>query len=184
MLQADWVTMNYVPFGEKALSMVVNLYQQTAHDLSVIQFSILHNIIEVCYSLPVSVLCEVYYSTNAAVVCLLVGLFVCFCLSRMWLLLFSLNQALWITSVVQSGLFTWWNSSHFMIVTQLKDSLTTLWWQSYLPDYLKLIFTHKTHILPVPSSCGYFTWAALFFTEVPVQLDMKYEFLLYQFINL
>jgi hypothetical protein len=47
VLQADLVTMNYVPFGEKALTMVVNLYQQTAHDMSVIQFNILHNIIEV-----------------------------------------------------------------------------------------------------------------------------------------
>lgn len=69
VLQADWVTMNYVPFGEKALTMVVNLYQQTAHDMSVIQFNILHNIIEVCYSLLVSILCKVNYSTNP-VVCL------------------------------------------------------------------------------------------------------------------
>lgn len=43
---ADWITMNYVPFGEKALSMVVNLYQETAHDMYVIQFNILHNIVE------------------------------------------------------------------------------------------------------------------------------------------
>jgi len=76
VLQADWVTMNYVPFGEKALTMVVNLYQQTAHDMSVIQFNILHNIIEVCYSLLVSMLCKVNYSTNP-VVCLLICLFLC-----------------------------------------------------------------------------------------------------------
>jgi len=129
MLQADWVTMNYVPFGEKALTMVVNLYQQTAHDMSVIQFNILHNIIEVCYSLLVSMLCTVNYITNPVV---------CFSVSMMWLPLFSLwNQAVWITSVVQSGHYTWWNSCHFMIVTQLKDSLTTLWWQAYLLDFLK-----------------------------------------------
>lgn len=81
MLQADWVTMNYVPFGEKALTMVVNLYQQTAHDMSVIQFNILHNIIEVCYSLLVSMLCTVNYITNPVV---------CFSVSMMWLPLFSL----------------------------------------------------------------------------------------------
>jgi hypothetical protein len=55
VLQADWITMNYVPFGEKALSMVVNLYQETAHDMSVIQFGILHNIIEVHHSFRVDV---------------------------------------------------------------------------------------------------------------------------------
>ena len=76
VLQADWVTMNYVPFGEKALTMVVNLYQQTAHDMSVIQFNILHNIIEVCYSLLASMLCKVNYCSNP-VVCLFVGLFLC-----------------------------------------------------------------------------------------------------------
>jgi hypothetical protein len=53
VLQADWITMNYVPFGEKALSMVVNLYQETAHDMSVIQFNILHNIVEVHHSFHV-----------------------------------------------------------------------------------------------------------------------------------
>nr|CAD7446363.1 unnamed protein product [Timema bartmani] len=30
----DWVAVNYVPFGEKALTMVVNLYQRTACDIS------------------------------------------------------------------------------------------------------------------------------------------------------
>jgi len=69
--------MNYVPFGEKALTMVVNLYQETAHDMSVIQFNILHNVIEVCYSLLVSMLCKVNYGTNP--VCLLVCLFVSLC---------------------------------------------------------------------------------------------------------
>jgi hypothetical protein len=56
VLQAEWITMNYVPFGEKALSMVVNLYQETAHDMSVIQFNILHNIIEVHHSFRIIVL--------------------------------------------------------------------------------------------------------------------------------
>nr|CAD7198374.1 unnamed protein product [Timema douglasi] len=43
--QFDWVAVNYVPFGEKALTMVVNLYQRTASDMSVIQASILYSII-------------------------------------------------------------------------------------------------------------------------------------------
>ncbi|KAK7789330.1 hypothetical protein R5R35_012807 [Gryllus longicercus] len=45
-ISTDWVTMNYVPFGEKALNMVVNLYENTAHDMSVIQANVLQNIIE------------------------------------------------------------------------------------------------------------------------------------------
>jgi hypothetical protein len=53
-----------------------------------------------------------------------------------------------------------------MIVTQLKDGLTILRWQVHLFDFLKYNFTHKTHILPVPSSWGHFTWAAFFFTVV------------------
>jgi hypothetical protein len=56
VLQADWITMNYVPFGEKALSMVVTLYQETARDMSVIQFNILHSIVEVHHSFRVNVL--------------------------------------------------------------------------------------------------------------------------------
>jgi hypothetical protein len=61
VLQADWITMNYVPFGEKALSMVVNLYQETAHDMSVIQFNILHNIVEVHHSFRVDVLYQLLF---------------------------------------------------------------------------------------------------------------------------
>lgn len=38
--------MNYVPFGEKALSMVVNLYQKTAHEMAVIDGQVLKHIIE------------------------------------------------------------------------------------------------------------------------------------------
>lgn len=38
--------MNYVPFGEKALSMVVSLYQKTADDMAVIEGQILQSIIE------------------------------------------------------------------------------------------------------------------------------------------
>ncbi|KAG5311481.1 MON2 protein, partial [Acromyrmex insinuator] len=45
-VSADWITMNYVPFGEKALSMVVNLYQKTAHEMAVIDGQVLKYIIE------------------------------------------------------------------------------------------------------------------------------------------
>lgn len=45
--------MNYVPFGEKALSMVVNLYQKTAHESPVIEGQILRHIIEALH-LPLS----------------------------------------------------------------------------------------------------------------------------------
>ncbi|XP_055928988.1 protein MON2 homolog isoform X2 [Argiope bruennichi] len=42
----DWVTMNFVPFGEKALEMVVNAYQQTAQQSNVINSQVLHSIIK------------------------------------------------------------------------------------------------------------------------------------------
>ncbi|CAG5101303.1 Similar to mon2: Protein MON2 homolog (Drosophila melanogaster) [Cotesia congregata] len=45
-MSADWVSMNYVPFGEKALTMVVNLYQKTAAEQVVIDEEILKHIIE------------------------------------------------------------------------------------------------------------------------------------------
>lgn len=38
--------MNYVPFGEKALSMVVTLYQKTAPEMAVIDGQVLKHIIE------------------------------------------------------------------------------------------------------------------------------------------
>ncbi|KAG8230381.1 hypothetical protein J437_LFUL014167 [Ladona fulva] len=45
-LQAEWVTMNYVPFGEKSLNMTVSLYQKTAQEPAVIEGGILKEIIE------------------------------------------------------------------------------------------------------------------------------------------
>ncbi|XP_039310634.1 protein MON2 homolog isoform X8 [Solenopsis invicta] len=45
-VSADWITMNYVPFGEKALSMVVSLYQKTAHEMVVIDGQVLKHIVE------------------------------------------------------------------------------------------------------------------------------------------
>jgi len=118
VLQADWVTMNYVPFGEKALTMVVNLYQQTAQDMSVIHFNILHNIIEVCYSLLVSMLCKVNYSTNP-VVCLLV----CF---------FCVKDVASVVQSVKSGILNHFYSSvrtfHMMKLLSLHDCHTVERW--------------------------------------------------------
>jgi hypothetical protein len=42
----EWVSMNYIPFGEKALTVAVKLYQQTANDETVIDGQILHEIIK------------------------------------------------------------------------------------------------------------------------------------------
>lgn len=47
----EWVSMNYIPFGEKALSVAVKLYQVTASDGRVIEGHILHDIIK-ALSLP------------------------------------------------------------------------------------------------------------------------------------
>ncbi|KAK4313902.1 hypothetical protein Pmani_014784 [Petrolisthes manimaculis] len=43
---ADWVTMNFVPFAERALSMVVTLYQKTCAWQEVIEAHVLKNIIQ------------------------------------------------------------------------------------------------------------------------------------------
>ncbi|XP_058057960.1 protein MON2 homolog [Anopheles bellator] len=49
----EWVSMNYIPFGEKALTVAVKLYQQTAHEPTVIEGQILHEIIKALH-LPLS----------------------------------------------------------------------------------------------------------------------------------
>lgn len=49
----EWVSMNYIPFGEKALTVAVKLYQQTASEESVIEGQILHEIIK-ALQLPLS----------------------------------------------------------------------------------------------------------------------------------
>uniref|UniRef100_A0A182JBS9 Protein MON2 homolog n=1 Tax=Anopheles atroparvus TaxID=41427 RepID=A0A182JBS9_ANOAO len=49
----EWVSMNYIPFGEKALTVAVKLYQQTANDAAVIDGQILHEIIRALH-LPLS----------------------------------------------------------------------------------------------------------------------------------
>lgn len=47
----EWVSMNYIPFGEKSLTVAVKLYQQTCGDQRVIEGQILHEIIK-ALSLP------------------------------------------------------------------------------------------------------------------------------------
>ncbi|MPC32687.1 Protein MON2 [Portunus trituberculatus] len=42
----DWVTMNFVPFAERSMSMVVSLYQKTSNWQEVIEASVLKNIIQ------------------------------------------------------------------------------------------------------------------------------------------
>lgn len=49
----EWVSMNYIPFGEKALTVAVKLYQQTAAEETVVQGNILHEIIK-ALQLPLS----------------------------------------------------------------------------------------------------------------------------------
>ncbi|XP_050413409.1 protein MON2 homolog [Patella vulgata] len=44
--QVDWVTMNFVPFSEKTVDMVVDLYSASANNTSVIKAHVLHNIIK------------------------------------------------------------------------------------------------------------------------------------------
>lgn len=52
-LSADWISMNYVPFGEKALNMAIHLYENTAADITVIQANVLQSIIEALH-IPLS----------------------------------------------------------------------------------------------------------------------------------
>ncbi|XP_054718862.1 protein MON2 homolog [Uloborus diversus] len=42
----NWVAMNYVPFGEKALEMVISAYQQSAQQPNVIKAQVLHSIVK------------------------------------------------------------------------------------------------------------------------------------------
>uniref|UniRef100_A0A1B6LWA5 Protein MON2 homolog n=1 Tax=Graphocephala atropunctata TaxID=36148 RepID=A0A1B6LWA5_9HEMI len=49
LIKDDWVVMNYVPFGEKAMSLTVNLYLKTAHETPVIEGKILQSILEMLY---------------------------------------------------------------------------------------------------------------------------------------
>lgn len=65
--QAEWVALNYVPFAERSLEVVVDLYQKTACHKAVINEKVLQNIIKVVLELDsrispsvcVRVLCNV-----------------------------------------------------------------------------------------------------------------------------
>lgn len=46
-LQAEWVALNYVPFAERSLEVVVDLYHKTACHKAVINEKVLQNIIKV-----------------------------------------------------------------------------------------------------------------------------------------
>lgn len=45
--QAEWVALNYVPFAERSLEVVVDLYHKTACHKAVINEKVLQNIIKV-----------------------------------------------------------------------------------------------------------------------------------------
>ena len=59
----EWVSMNYIPFGEKALAVAIKLYQQTATDEIVIEGQILHEIIK-ALQLPLSLKYKCMSSTT------------------------------------------------------------------------------------------------------------------------
>lgn len=46
--QAEWVALNYVPFAERSLEVMVDLYHKTACHKAVINEKVLQNIIKVC----------------------------------------------------------------------------------------------------------------------------------------
>lgn len=46
-LQAEWVALNYVPFAERSLEVMVDLYHKTACHKAVINEKVLQNIIKV-----------------------------------------------------------------------------------------------------------------------------------------
>lgn len=46
--QAEWVALNYVPFAERSLEVLVDLYHKTACHKAVINEKVLQNIIKVC----------------------------------------------------------------------------------------------------------------------------------------
>lgn len=46
-LQAEWVALNYVPFAERSLEVVVDLYHKTACHKAVINEKVLQNVIKV-----------------------------------------------------------------------------------------------------------------------------------------
>ncbi|GJQ68018.1 hypothetical protein Trydic_g10661 [Trypoxylus dichotomus] len=78
-ISPEWVTMNYIPFGEKALTTAVKLYEKTADSPDIISNNILHDIIAVLY-VPLSMKYNCISSgtwklaTNSLITVLKVGL--------------------------------------------------------------------------------------------------------------
>lgn len=46
----EWISMNYIPFGEKAITMAVKLYEKTAENSDVINANVLHDIISALHT--------------------------------------------------------------------------------------------------------------------------------------
>ena len=75
----DWITMNYIPFGEKSLTMAVKLYEKTADNKDIIDNNILYDIIEALH-VPLSLKYDCIsnsswkLATNSLVTVLKVGL--------------------------------------------------------------------------------------------------------------
>lgn len=55
-MQAEWVALNYVPFAERSLEVVVDLYHKTACHKAVINEQVLQNIIKVFFFNPIGIL--------------------------------------------------------------------------------------------------------------------------------
>lgn len=49
-VSVEWVTMNYIPFGEKAISMAVKLYEKCAENMEVINGNVLNDIIQTLHT--------------------------------------------------------------------------------------------------------------------------------------
>lgn len=52
--QAEWVALNYVPFAERSLEVVVDLYHKTACHKAVINEKVLQNVIKVPAAAPLT----------------------------------------------------------------------------------------------------------------------------------
>lgn len=46
----EWINMNYIPFGEKSMLMVIKMYQETADFDVVIKHDILYDLIKVIFN--------------------------------------------------------------------------------------------------------------------------------------
>jgi len=52
--QVDWVTMNFVPFAERCVELVTEMYTATASHSTVIQAQVLQNIIKVSHMISLA----------------------------------------------------------------------------------------------------------------------------------